>query len=176
MKYKRQSFLFIATTVGLASSISLVGGLGLQAISQRILPLVPLLIAIPSLNTLVGDYTAAIAAHAGDPAERKGTKKLVVMAIIKTAWFNILAIVALSLLLAWRRGYIFENSFMIRFALFVPAALIGVTFCMFMIIVWLDRLMEHRRMNADDILIPIVTSISDVLMLGFITLAVLTIF
>ncbi len=176
MIYKRQSFLFIAVTVGLSSSISLLGGLGLQSISQKILPLVPLLIAIPSLNTLVGDYTAAIAAHAGDPAERKNTKKLVVMAIIKTAWFNILAIVALSLFIAWQRGYIFENSFLVRFSIFVPSALIAVTVCMFAIIVWLDRLLEHKRINPDDILIPIVTSLSDVLMLGLITLAVFTIF
>ncbi len=69
--HKIRGFLFVVITVAAASSISLIGGFGLEVVQERILPLIPLIIAMPALNTMVGDYAAIVAAHASDPGENK---------------------------------------------------------------------------------------------------------
>lgn len=171
-----RKIFFIAFTTAAASCISLIGGLGLESVEYKILPLIPLLIALPALNTMVGDYAAIIAAHASDPAERKITKRILAKAVAKAIWVNIIGLLALSILLAWRRGYLFTNEFTIKFVLFVLFSMTTVIIAMFVITALLDKLLERRRLNPDDVLIPIVTSITDVFMLGLVTLAVWLIF
>ncbi len=167
---------FIILTVGGASCISLIGGLGLEAVQDKILPIVPLLIALPGLNTMVGDYAATIAAHAGDPAERSTSKRTLAIAIAKVVWINILGVIILSLLLAARRGYLLEQIFLIKFVVFVIIAMLGIIGVMFAITIVLDKLLEKKHLNPDDVLIPIVTTISDIFMLGIVALATLTLF
>ncbi len=73
--HRLRKLSFIVLTVASASSVSLIGGLGLEAVQEQILPIVPLLIALPALNTMVGDYAAIIAAHVSDPTEQTGDKR-----------------------------------------------------------------------------------------------------
>lgn len=176
MRNFRTSFTFVALTTGLASCISLIGGIGLESIIEQILPLVPLIIALPALNTMVGDYAAIIASHAGDPEERSTTKKALIKAISRAIIVNIVGLLVLSLLLAWRNGYIFTDAFLIKFSIFIPLAMISIVIAMYIITTLLDKLLSNKKLNPDDILIPIVTSISDVLMLGLVAVAVVTIF
>jgi cation transporter-like permease len=173
---RHHSFFFIVLTTGLASSISLIGGIGLELVIEKLLPLIPLIVALPSLNTMVGDYAAIIAAHAGDPAEREKTKSELAHAISKSIFVNIIGVLVLSIVIAARRGYVFEPEFMIKFLLFVPISMISIVAFMFVLTTILDKLLTTKRLNPDDILIPIVTSITDVLMLGLITVAAYTIF
>ena len=146
MKLTPRSFIFVAFTVACASALSLIGGIGLEYVSDRILPLIPLIIAIPGLNDLVGDYASIIAAHHGDPSESTRTKRQLIGAIFKVLGFNIISLILLSLGLAYMHGYIFEV------------------------------ILKKRHINPDDLLIPVVTSLADIIMLLFVTLAVLTIF
>lgn len=171
-----RTILFIALTTGAASCISLIGGVGLEAVEDKILPLMPLIIALPALNTMVGDYAAIIAAHATDPAERTMTKKVLAKAVAKAIWVNILGLLALSIALAWQRGYLFTYEFTIRFVAFVGLSMLGVVAAMFGITTLLDKAFEKKKLNADDVLIPIVTSITDVFMLVLVALAVWFIF
>lgn len=168
--------MFIVLTTAGASCISLIGGIGLEAVQARLLPLIPLLVALPALNTMVGDYAAIIAAHASDPAERSSTKRTLAKAIAKAMWVNIIGVLALSIVIAQRRGYLFTDDFLTRFILFVAAAMIATIAAMFVITIILDRLLANHRLNPDDILIPVVTSTSDVLMLTLVATAAWTIF
>lgn len=172
----RRSFLFVAFTAALASSISLIGGLGLEYVQERILPLVPLLIAIPSLTNLVGEYAAIIASHTGDPAERKRSHLALAKVIFTVIWFNIFAIVALSILSAMTRGYGLDADFALRFFIFIAAASIVTVLFMFLLAKMLDRLLLKRHINPDELLVPVITSLADIVMLLLVTLAVLTIF
>lgn len=174
--HKLRKFSFIIFSVAASSCISLIGGLGLESVQERILPLVPLLIAMPALNTMVGDYAAIVAAHAVDPGETRQSEKQLLKAISKAVWVNIIGVLILSIVLAARRGYIFEQAFLIKFVLFVVFAMLGIIFLMYTITQLLDKLLERNRLSADDVLIPIVTSITDVMMLGLISLAVWLIF
>lgn len=174
--YKLRKLSFIVITVAGASCISLIGGLGFEAIQNKALPLIPLILVLPGLNTMVGDYAATIAAHAGDPAEKKGTKKLLAKAIFKAVWVNIIGLTALSLVIATKRGYVLEQAFVIKFVLFVAFSMLAVIGFMLLVTYLLDRLLEKNRLNPDDVLIPVVTSITDVLMLSLVALSVWLIF
>lgn len=176
MSISIRRILFIVLTTAGASCISLIGGIGLEAVQERILPLVPLIIALPALNTMVGDYAAIIAAHAADPAERTTTKRKLAKAIAKAIWVNIIGVLLLSVILATGRGYVFSSVFLTKFAFFVTAAMLGTIVLMFVITIVLDKILEQKRLNPDDILIPVVTSITDVLMLVLVTLAAVFLF
>ena len=172
----RRSFLFVILTTALASCISLIGGIGLEATTTNLLPLVPLVVALPALNTMVGDYAAIIAAHAGDPGERGTTKRELAGAISRAIVVNIIGVLILSIVIAAKRGYVFAPGFMLKFGLFVPFAMLSITAFMFILTAILDKQLEKHSLNPDDVLIPVVTSITDVLMLGLIATAAVTIF
>lgn len=176
MYHKLRKLIFIILSVGGASSVSLIGGLGLEAVQEKILPLVPLLIALPGLNTMVGDYAATIAAHAGDPAERANTKKQLIKAVSRVLWINIVGILLLSIVLSMQRGFIIEQLFLVKFIIFIVGAITGVITAMFIITIALDKVLERRHLNPDDVLIPVVTTISDVFMLGLVALSVVLLF
>lgn len=169
LRYVRR-ITFIVFTIGGASAISMIGGIGLEAVEEKLLPLVPLVIALPALNTMVGDYAAIIAAHAADPAERRYTKRVLAKAIAKAIWVNIIGVLILSLFVAWQRDYLFSTAFLIKFITFVVIAMLGVVAGMFGLTAVLDKFLENKKLNPDDILIPIVTSVTDVMMLGLIAL------
>lgn len=175
LKYPRH-LAFVVVTTGAASCISLIGGIGIEAVQEKLLPLVPLLIALPALNTMVGDYAAIIAAHATDPGERKHTKKELALAISKAIWVNIAGVLLLSIVIAWHRDYLFTGVFLIKFVLFTTVSMLGTVAGMFGLTAILDKLLENHKLNPDDILIPIVTTVTDVFMLGLIALAAVFLF
>ena len=170
-----RSFLFVAVTTGFSSILSVIGGTGLEAVSDKVLPLVPLLIALPALNTLVGDYSSIIAAHTGDKSERKRTHREVFRAIFKVIAINIAAICLLSIALAVKRGYL-DPVFFVKFTLFVSISVVIIVIFMFGINKSLDRLLLKKGFYPDDLLIPVSTGLADLTMLTFVTLAVLFIF
>lgn len=176
MKLSPRSFLFIAFTAASASALSLIGGIGLEAVADKILPLVPLIIAIPGLNDLVGDYASIIAAHHGDPTESKRTKGQLLGAIFKVVGFNILFLILLSLGLAYYRGYAFESDFIIKFSVFIALAIVLTIFVMFALAGTLEAILKNKKINPDELLIPIITSLADIVMLLFVALAVVTVF
>lgn len=170
------AIFFIIISVGIASSLSLVGGIGIEIVSDKLLPIVPLVIILPALNSLVGDYATLIAAHAGNPAERNRTKTELVMAMLPSIGVNCIFIVAMGLLLASNRGYVMSWGFVGLFSLFAVVSILLVITAMFFLTQVLDRLLEAHKLNPDDVLIPIVTTISDVLMLTLIALAAVHVF
>lgn len=149
----------------------MIGGIGIEFSEKEFLPLVPLVIALPALNTMVGDYATIIAAHAGSPGEQASSRRKLIKAIAKSTLVNIIGTIGLSLFLAYHRGYIATPVFMIKFGIFVLLAVASIVAAMFFITYTLDKILERRKLNPDDVLIPIVTTITDVFMLGLIALA-----
>lgn len=86
------SIIFVIISVGIASSLSLIGGIGIELVSEKLLPIVPLVIVLPALNSLVGDYATLIAAHAGDPSERDRSRSDLVKAMLPSLLVNCLFI------------------------------------------------------------------------------------
>lgn len=173
---RRQSLAFIIVSTALASCISMIGGLGIEFTEKEFLPLVPLVIALPALNTMVGDYATIIAAHAGNPGERSTTRRRLIRSIAKSTVVNIIGTIGLSLFLAYHRGYTSTPSFYMKFVVFVTLSVSMIVTVMFVITYTLDKILEKKRLNPDDVLIPIVTTVTDVFMLGLIAFAARFIF
>ncbi|MCE7936556.1 magnesium transporter [Candidatus Saccharibacteria bacterium CPR2] len=168
---KKSALSFVVLTVAAASSVSMIGGLGIEAVESKLLPIIPLVIALPALNTMVGDYATVIAAHAGNPVERDKTFRKLALAISKSVLVNIILMISLGTTLAIMRNYEFTVSIFIKYALFIGSSISLTVAFMFFITIAIDRLLKYKKINPDDVLIPVVTSISDVLMLGLIALA-----
>lgn len=163
--------LFVIFSVGIASSISLIGGIGIESVQENLLKLVPLLIAMPALNSMVGDYATLIAAHAGDPEERTRSKSELVKAMLPSILVNMVFVISMSLFLGVKRGFYLNSLFALKFIGFVIGSIITVVIIMFILTFLLDKLLKNHRLNPDDVLIPIVTTISDIFMLGLIASA-----
>lgn len=168
---RRQSLLFIIVTTALASCISMIGGVGIEFVEADLFVIVPLVIALPALNTMVGDYATIIAAHAGNPGEGALSRKKLILSVFKSTIVNIVGTVGLSLFLAEKRGYESSYGFFWTFLAFVTVSVGAIVSVMFVITYTLDKILEKKRLNPDDVLIPIVTTITDVFMLGLIALA-----
>ena len=171
-KFRISHAIFALITIGVASSISLIGGIGIEMVNTELVQIVPLLIALPALNSAVGDYATIIAAHAGDPGQRKRSRKELIKAVATALSFSITFILAMSILLASHRDYQFSGDTLIKFLLFVPISMISVVIIMFFITFSLDARLLRAKWNPDDVLIAVVTTISDIFMLGMIALAV----
>jgi len=176
MNYKPRSFIFVSFTAACASALSLIGGIGLESVATRILPLIPLLIAIPGLNDLVGDYASIIAAHHGGPNETKKTKKELFRAIFRVVGINIGFLILMSLVLAPLRGYVIEPIFIAKFVLFITVAVVLAILTMFALAGFLERVLKNKKINPDELLIPVVTSLADILMLLLVAVAVVLLF
>lgn len=168
---RRQSLAFIIITTALASCISMLGGIGIEYVEADLLIIVPLVIALPALNTMVGDYATIIAAHAGSQGEKNSTRKKLISSIAKSTVVNMLGTIVLSLVLALRAGYEVTTTFFVQFSLFVILSVASIVTVMFFITYTLDKILDKKKLNPDDILIPVVTTITDVFMLGLIALA-----
>ncbi len=171
MNVRRSAIVLVMVSVGVASSFSLIGGLGIELVNESLLPIVPLVIILPALNSLVGDYATLIAAHAGDKSEAKNGKKKLLKAMIPSLVVSCLFIVAMGLLLGQFRGYDLNFEFIAKFGSFVIISILGVVAVMFGIALLLDMVLKNKKLNPDDILIPIITTISDIFMLGLIAFA-----
>lgn len=169
-------FLFLVVTVGGAAAVSLIGGIGLESVSDELVLVVPLLVAVPSLNNLAGDYAAISAAHVSDPLENARDLRSVRKAINWAMLINVVGIVAISCGIAVFRGYALDAWFVLRFGLFVGLAVWSVVCGIFWVNRVLNRLLKSHRLNSDDILIPVATALADIAMLSLATLAIVTIF
>lgn len=154
-----------------AASVGLIGGLALQSVEEKLLSVVPLVIALPALNTMASDYASLIAAHAGDPQHKKTLRRKLVVSLLGSVPISIAGVVAISIILSSFQAYSFDQTFMLRFAGFVAAALTSVVIVVYVLTNLLDRHLENRKVNSDDILIPFANVLASVLMLGCFALA-----
>lgn len=176
MNNKHTAIIFVIVTVGLASSLSLLGGLGIETVNESLLKITPLLIVLPALNSLVGDYATIIAAHAGNKDEAKKSKIRLAKAIVPSLIINCILITALGLFLGDKRGYDADSIFVAKYCMFVVTSIVVVVGMMFGITAILDRLLKNKALNPDDVLIPIVTTVTDIFMLGLIALSAVVLF
>lgn len=172
---KRRSLIFVVTTIALASSVSMLGGLALESVVEEILPLIPLILALPALNTMVGDYATIIASYEELNISDRLELKLI-SAVSKSIVVNILSVVILSLAIAYFRDYALDAGFITKYIIFIAGATILTVVAIFVIAKALNYMLMKHKANVEDVLIPIVTSVTDVLMLCVISLSVVLVF
>ncbi len=141
------SVLFIILSVGLASSLSLIGGIGIELVSEKLLPIIPLVIIFPALNSLVGDYATLIAAHAGSTSKHSRSKKELVRAMAPSLVVNYLFIIAMGLILVPIETLTSQARLSQSTCYLLRWSIITVIAVMFVLTYALDRLLQRRALN-----------------------------
>lgn len=160
-----QSIKSSVRSSSLTAAIGLIGGIALQSVKEDLLLVVPLLIALPALNAMAGDYATLINAHIADPENSRASKKKLLKSLLICVPVSAFGVIAASLFLAQSQGYAIDTAFVFTFAQFVIASfaiIVGITM---VTSIALNRLLIQRRINSDDVLIPLSNVMASVLML-----------
>lgn len=163
-----RSFWFAIGISATTSSISLLGGLGLQAAQESLVKFVPLLAALPALHAAANNYAATIAAHLGDPRMYKQSLRRLMIALTISTPITILAVSAISLLVAWFEGNVPSVDQVKKYIIFYAALLAGVVLIIFIGSYVANKALQKHQINSDDVLINTTSSAASVLLLlGF---------
>jgi len=169
----------------LTSIISSIGGISLQEIQSKLLSILPLIILIPALNDVIGDF-GTIATSKFTTAlflgEIRGkwwksqfVHKLFLMIMI-IAVFCAIYISLLSTVLAYFKGFALNFSIFLKIlitTLLATSVLVGI---IFLISIAGSVIIFKRKEDPDNYLIPITTAIADLGSMVILSLFVLLIF
>ncbi len=148
------------------ASIGLIGGLGLQLVRKDIVEFLPLLIALPALNAIAGEYATITAAHLADPENyRKRTIRLL-LALFISLPISCLGLSLLSLGVAYMSDYVVDRQLIIDFTRLLFVTMYSVVGAMFIFIYLTRKVLTRMNVNIDDTLIPIANTIASVLALS----------
>lgn len=154
----------------LASILSSIGGLGLQSIENKLVAIIPLLILLPALNDMIGDYGITITAKFTTALYERKIKrpwwrshfvKHLYKVIIPIALISAVYISVLSIFIAYARGFSFDLVLSLKIigtVILTTLLLVGIIF----LIAIIGGLYVYRKKeDPDDMLIPITTSVAD---------------
>ena len=154
----------------LASVISSIGGMNLKAIESTIIYIVPLLILLPALNDMIGDFGTIVSSkftmmlYMGLVGRKWWESKKVqelVFTIFIIAMISSVYIGSLSYLIATAKGFGFSAAIFMKvlFVSVIATALLVGLIIMLSIIggIWIYR----KKEDPNNFLIPITTSVAD---------------
>jgi cation transporter-like permease len=172
----RQTFL----AVMISASISMIGGISLTAVQDKLILLLPLLIIIPGLNSMMGGFVDVIASkfttmlYLGEFKEDKWWKsdnfKKLFNKIMVTAFVSSLYLAIFSFAVAILKGFRFEPKLFIEICGMVVITTLIVLIMMLFLSIALGLFVYHRKQDPDNYLIAIMTSVSDVVTIVFLSL------
>lgn len=154
----------------LASLLSSIGGFGLEMIREKLLAIIPLLILMPALNDLIGDFGAVISSkfttmlYMGRLRKKwwksKKVKQLftiiVAISLISSVYIGILASVIASF-----SGYPITLIFATEVVAIAMLSTTLLVIVIFLVSVVGGLYIYKKDMDPDNFLIPITTSIGD---------------
>jgi len=154
-----------------ASIISSLGGLALEQIKQIFLSVLPLIILLPTMNNMVGEFGTIIASRFSTMLHEYGLKKKLFLPELKQLWNQILVIsiitTVLTVVLAIIISYFSNSEFDVMVSLKILAIAILTTLIMistlFLIGVWAGKHFYRKAEDPNNFLIPLLTSIADLM-------------
>lgn len=158
---------FLASTLlaaGLAS-IGLIGGLGIQSVRGQLINFTPLLIALPAMNAMVGDYAILITAHLGDPETSRYRVRKLLQSLLLSLPISIVGVSGLSLFIARQQDYELSRAQAEEYVLLISVSLVAVLVITLVSVFFINRLLRRHRLNSDDVLIPIANTLASVMVL-----------
>lgn len=171
-----RSIISTVRTTAAAASIGLIGGIGLQTVTDELLVITPLLLALPAINAMAGDYATVITAHLGDPETSAGDIRKLYKAMVLGVPIGAAGVIGLSLLLAYIQGYGIEASFVRTYSVFVFVSLTSVVIITALTSFLLNWFLAQKQLNSDDVLIPVSNVLASVLILLSVAIAAWRIF
>lgn len=153
------------------ASISMIGGIGLSLIESKLYFLLPVLITIPALADMVGDFSTIIASKSVALIEQKKLprhwehSKVILGLSFNMLWialFYSMIIGFAALAIAYFQGFSLDGLFVVKFVLIL--GLINIVMVLFLIVfsIRVGSLVAYHGHDPDNFLIPITTSIADV--------------
>ncbi len=162
----RQSLLVLL----FATTLSLVGGMGLESVKQKIISVLPLLILIPALNDMIGDFGTIVSSKIttmlylghikrnvlAEKEVRKMLSAVVLISLMSAVYLGV-ASSALSVFMGF--NLTLEILLKVVFtSLLMSLALISI---IILLAVFGSLMIYKRREDPDNFLIPITTSVAD---------------
>lgn len=155
----------------IASLLSTLGGFGIESIKQNIIFLLPLLILLPALNDMTGDYGAIIASRFTTMLYLKHIKEknwwkshqlhrmLGEVFIIGT--FSAIYITVLASVIAWFKDFPVTWDVFQKILLIALSTTWLLVFVLFVVCVLGGFYVYKKKHDPDNYLIPLATSLAD---------------
>lgn len=165
----------------LASIISAIGGFRLESLKDKFVLVLPILILFPVLNGMIGNYSIIFSSrystmiHEGkivdNPFKCKELRKLLYHLMIIGVFTAFLAGI-FSLVFAGLKGFdtSIDSTFKVLLITMIDAILVSTV--LFLVLSYIGRYIYKKKEDPNNFLIPISTSIAD--LLNIVTLAALT--
>ncbi|MBI4015954.1 MAG: magnesium transporter [Candidatus Aenigmarchaeota archaeon] len=154
----------------LAALFSTIGGIGLQGIKQNLFQILPLLILLPALNDMIGDFGTIVSSKfttalylgkiKGNPLTSPYVKELF-LTVLVIAILSAIYISSLSYGFAILKGFEFSASLFLKIASITLFSTLLLVLLIFGISVFLGMKIYRAQEDPNNFLIPITTSVAD---------------
>lgn len=170
-KYFRKVFFDSIRILVLTSLISSFGGSALQNVSGKLVVILPLIIMLPAMNDMAGNFGSIISSkfttllYLGLISHRNLFKsrrlKVLFLRMFTVSLFSAVYISTISCALSFIRGY--EFDFVILIKVFITACVSAVSLVTIIsfIAVQVGLLIYRKGHDPDNFLIPITTAVGD---------------
>lgn len=155
----------------LASVLSTIGGFGIESIKKDIFLLLPLLILMPALNDMVGDYGTIIASRFTTMLELGRIKEAhwwrshelhrMLGEVLIIGTFSAVYITVLASVIAWFKGFAMHWDAFQRILLIALSTTWALIFVLFVVSVLGGFYVYKKKHDPDNYLIPLSTSLAD---------------
>ena len=153
-----------------ASLLSSVGGFAIESVRQLFLSVLPLLLMLPALNSLIGDFGIVLSSHFStllhEGRLRKGWKtnkelhtlflQLIIVSLITTAASTLLAVV-----LAAAAGFPATVPIALKILSITLLDILLLAAVLFLFTVTAGLYFYHKKEDPNNFLIPLTTSVAD---------------
>jgi len=154
----------------ITSILSSVGGLGLQGIKENLFAITPLIILLPALNDMIGDFgtiastkfTTALYMRKikGKWWKSKFVHKLFIL-LMSISIFSAFYIAVFSYSIAVMKGFSMDGSVLIKIIEITLISSVGLVSLIFLISITGCLWVIKKGQEPDNFLIPITTSVAD---------------
>ncbi len=170
----RLAWRIITESIGilmLASLLSSIGGFGVEGIKQGIIAILPLLILMPALNDMTGDYGVIIASRFTTMLFEKRIKPghwwrshlihRLLGEVLIIAVFSATYIAVLASIIAWFRDFPMSWDLFVRILLVSLLTTLLLVAILFFVCILGGFYVYKRKHDPDNYLIPLATGLAD---------------
>ncbi|MBI2148296.1 magnesium transporter [Candidatus Woesearchaeota archaeon] len=163
--------------------LGLIAGMFLRNIQDSLIVILPLIIMLPALNGMIGNYGIIVTSKITTALDEKKVKNIhshiikhLFKDIIPVALFSAVYISILSTFIAYFKGFEFSYFILSKIMLITIVTTLSLVIFIFIVAVIGSLVVYKKGIDPEDVLIPITTSIADVFSIGIFSLLVSLLF
>ncbi|MCX8194258.1 MAG: magnesium transporter [Candidatus Pacearchaeota archaeon] len=176
IKIVRES-IFVLIIAALLSSI---GGIALKSVEASLVTIVPLIIILPALNDMIGDFGIILVSRFTTALYMHKKTKIIAKHLFKDvlliALISAIYIALLGTLFSPTKGFSFDIAFLLKMIILTLITTFVLVLINFFIALFAGKYVYKKKIDPDDVLIPLTTSIADLGAMIVLALLVLWLF